>query len=194
MTTPLPPVPQRPLSATHLSYATSHVSLCTPLLAALVLLAACHPHQQKALPPVPVTAGARDLRLLVGEWQGGYVSRDSTRRGKIAFRLRAGKDTAEGLVTVDGPKPPAGCVDPLSLATSPRVAGKLALTLGIVTVGEPSVGGWLRRYQDPELGCLVDTWFEGTIDRDTIRGMYFTNPTDTAKDLRLGNWWVSRQR
>ena len=68
-----------PLSATHLSYATSDVSLCTPLLAALVLLAACHPHQQKALPPVPVTAGTPSS---IAGWgvARGLRSRDSTRR------------------------------------------------------------------------------------------------------------------
>ena len=170
---------------------------CVPLCAA----PCCASHAGGVPTPSPEgptsrTSERQCARYSVAGWgvARGLRKQEGTRRGKIAFRLRAGKDTAEGLVTVDGPEPPAGCVDPLSLATAPRVAGKLALTLGTVTVGEPSVGGWLRPYQDPELGCLVDTWFEGTIDRDTIRGMYFTNPADTAKALRLGNWWVSRRR
>jgi hypothetical protein len=74
------------------------------------------------------------------------------------------------------------------------VTGEIVLTLGRVNVGGESVGGWLRPYPDPELGCLMDTWFEGTIDRDTLEGMYFSNPADSAQAIRLGTWWAARRR
>ena len=193
MTTPEPRMTFRSPTATQCSRARNGVRRAL-ILTAITMLAACQSHRQDPLRPVPVNANARDMQLLVGDWQGEFVSEEGGRRGKIAFRLMAGRDTAEGLVTVDGPAPHAGCVDPVSLATAPKVIGQLALTLGTVNVGEPSVGGWLRPYPDPELGCLMDTWFEGTIDGDTLRGMYFTNPADTAKALRLGNWWVARRR
>jgi hypothetical protein len=40
----------------------------------------------------------------------------------------------------------------------------------------------------------MDTWFEGMIRGDTLEGMYFSHPSDTAKSVRLGTWWVARRR
>ena len=165
------------------------------VLALVAALAACSgPRSEPALPAVPVEGSSRDLRMLVGNWEGEFVSDRGTRRGTIAFNLRGGRDTAYGQVRFKGPPPPPGCTDPVSSATHARVVGEIALTLALVNVGGPSVGGWLRPYRDPELGCWMDTWFEGTITGDTLEGMYFSNPADTSAALRLGTWWVARQR
>jgi hypothetical protein len=159
------------------------------------LLAACGGRRADAdLPAVPVEGSRRDIRMLAGEWEGEFVSARGSRRGTIVFSLRAGGDTAHGRVVFSGPTPPPGCTDPLSKATESRVTGEIVLTLGRVNVGGESVGGWLRPYPDPELGCLMDTWFEGTIDRDTLEGMYFSNPADSAQAIRLGTWWAARRR
>ena len=164
-------------------------------MALLAALAACGgPRSEPALPAVPVEGGSRDLRMLVGNWEGEFVSARGSRRGTIAFRLRGGQDTAYGQVLFKGPPAPPGCTDPISQATESRVIGEIALTVARVNVGGRSVGGWLRPYRDPELGCWMDTWFEGTIAGDTLDGMYFSHPADTAAAMRLGTWWVARQR
>jgi hypothetical protein len=164
------------------------------LLTALVAACVGGPHRQPALPAAPVEGTARDLRWLAGDWAGEFASSRDDRRGSIAFRLRAGRDTAQGRVVFTGPPPPPGCVDPVSIATTPRAEGEIVLTFAKVNVGDRTIGGWMRPYQDPELGCLMDAWFEGEVRGDTLTGMYFSHPADTAAVLRLGTWWVARQR
>ena len=165
------------------------------LLAALLTASACgggRSSEQEG--PVPVEGRISDLRLLVGDWEGEFVSARDSRRGQIAFSLLAGRDTAYGRVSMLGPTPPPGCADAVSRATETKSAGEIVLALGRVNVGAPSVGGWLRPYRDPELECWMDTWFEGMIRGDTLEGMYFSHPSDTAKSVRLGTWWVARRR
>ena len=152
------------------------------------------PRAEQPMPAVPVTGGRGDIRMIAGYWQGEFVSARDSRRGTIAFRLQAGRDTAYGRVVLTGPIPPPGCTDPLSAATEPREIGEIELTLARVNVGGESVGGWLRPYPDPELGCRMDTWFEGRIDGDTLEGLYFAHPADTAGAMRLGTWWAARRR
>lgn len=160
-----------------------------------IVLAGCGgPRRAAPLAPVQVTGTARDLWVLAGDWAGEFASSRTSRRGRIAFRLRAGRDTAQGQVVFSGPTPPPGCTDAVSVATEPRPTGEIVLTFARVTVGGRSVGGWLRPYPDPELGCPVDTWFEGTVRGDTLSGMYFSHPADAAASVRLGTWWVARQR
>ena len=166
------------------------------LLAVLALLASCGGGSRSGAPgpAVPVQGGPRDLRALVGDWEGQFESARGTRRGTIAFSLLGGRDSAYGRVVLRGPAPPPGCTDPVSRATGARVEGEIVLTIARVSVGGRSVGGWLRPYPDPELGCPVDTWFEGTIGRDTLGGTYFSHPADSAQAVRLGTWWVARRR
>jgi hypothetical protein len=166
------------------------------LLAALVAATACGGgrREEPAGAVVPVEGAISDLRLLVGDWEGEFVSARDSRRGQIAFSLLAGRDTAYGHVTLRGPTSPPGCTDPVSSATESRRTGEIVLALGGVNVGAPSVGGWLRPYLDPDMGCWTDTWFEGTIRGDTLDGMYFAHPADTAKAVRLGTWWAARRR
>jgi len=165
-------------------------------LATFTLFAACGGGRRPSVagPAVPVDGSGRDLRTLVGDWEGEFVSSRDSRRGTIAFSLRGVGDTAHGRVTMRGPTPPPGCTDPVSQATAPPAVGEIQLILGRINVGGPSLSGWLRPYRDPEQGCWMDTWFEGTIRGDTLDGMYFSHPSDSARAVRLGNWWVARRR
>jgi hypothetical protein len=167
----------------------------TRFLVLMSLLAACGGARPQAhLPAVPVEGSRRDLRMLAGDWQGEFVSARGSRRGTILLSLRAGADTAHGRVVPTGPTPPPGCTDPLSKATESQVTGEIVLTLARINVGGQSVGGWLRPYRDPELGCSMDTWFEGKIYGDTLDGLYFSHPADSAQAVRLGTWWAARRR
>ena len=160
-----------------------------------VLAAGClgGPRQPVALPAVPVEGSARDLRWLAGDWAGEFASSRDQRRGTIAFRLQAGRDTAQGRVVFTGPTPPPGCSDALSAAVERPATGEIMLTFGRVNVSDRTVGGWMRPYPDPDLGCLMDTWFEGEARGDTLTGMYFSHPADTAASVRLGTWWAARR-
>ncbi|CAN5760674.1 hypothetical protein BH24GEM1_BH24GEM1_12580 [soil metagenome] len=165
------------------------------LVAGLTLLVACGGGSRSSAAGafVPVEGGLRDLRALAGDWEGQFVSARGSRRGTNVFSLLGGRDSAYGRVVLRGPTAPPGCTDPVSRATGSRVEGDIVLTIARVNVGGRSVGGWLRPYPDPELGCLTDTWFEGTIMGDTLDGMYFSHPADTAQAVRLGTWWVARR-
>ncbi len=166
------------------------------LVLAMLALAACAGAQRGALrlPPVPVEGSTRDVLALAGTWRGEFVSESGGRRGFIALDFPRGRDTAYGHVVFTAPLPPPGCTDPVSVATEPRPSAELVLTLSRVNVGGSSIGGWLASYRDPERGCPVDTWFEGTIRGDTLGGMYFSHPADTAASVRLGTWWAARTR
>ena len=146
------------------------------------------------MPSVPVAGSERDLRRLAGEWVGEFASSRSVRTGAIAFSLKAGRDTAEGRVVFTGPMPLPGCTDPVSTITRKGSTGEIVLTFARIDVDDASVGGWLRPHRDPDLGCQMDTWFQGTIQGDTLSGLYFSHPADTAASVRLGTWWVARQR
>jgi hypothetical protein len=85
-----------------------------PLVATMLLAAAgCRAAPQAA--PVPLEGSHAELAALAGVWAGRYWSEASGRRGTIAFRLRAGADTAHGEVEMTfsptlrlyGAKPPA---------------------------------------------------------------------------------------
>ena len=41
--------------------------------------------------------------------------------------------------------------------------------LGRVVVDAGGIAGWLESYRDFDLGCPVDTWFEGRLVRDALR-------------------------
>jgi len=161
----------------------------------LALAAACvGGNSPPPLPAVPVEGSTRDLRWLAGDWAGEFVSSRDDRRGSIFFSLRGGQDTAQGQIVFTGPTPPPGCTDPVSVASQTRAKGAIVLTFAGVTIDDRSVAGWMHPYRDPELGCLMDAWFEGEVMGDTLAGMYFSHPADVASSVRLGTWWVTRRR
>ena len=168
----------------------------TPWTMLLLLLPACvgAPRRAATMPDVPVSGSARDLRWLAGDWAGEFVSSRHDREGRVALTLQGARDTAQGRVVFSGPAPPPGCTDPVSAATGSHAEGTIQLSFARIEVTGRSVAGWMRPYRDPELGCLMDAWFEGEVRGDTIAGMYFVHPADSAAPVRLGTWWVARQR
>jgi hypothetical protein len=166
------------------------VALATGLLG----LAACGPGRPvQPLSPVVVEGSRLDLRSLAGEWNGEFRGDSTGRHGTIRFSLAAGRDTAYGRVLMEGPAPPAGCVDPVSTATGRGAGVGYLLRLGRINVSHGSVGGWLEPYTDAIRGCMVDTWFEGQLRGDVLEGVYFSHPADGGS-LRLGTWQVRRAR
>ena len=148
-------------------------------LLALAALVSCGGRSDPVAGPVPVQGPSRDLRTLTGEWSGAFLSSAGDRHGVVVFALGAGRDTARGYVVVEAP--PAR-----------TAAGATVLRFGTVVVAEGSIAGWIHSYPDFELGCPVDTWFEGRLVGDTLRGMFFAHPL-AGDTVRQGDWWAARR-
>jgi hypothetical protein len=161
----------------------------------LPLLLACSSSAPPAPPPAPVKVqgASQDLRRLAGTWLGEFRSDQDDRHGTISFSLAVDSDTAFGHVTLKAPPRAPECVDPARPLAPSRVVAPIVLRVGALATSEGSVGGWMRPYLDPEAGCWVDTWFEGRLMRDTLRGTYFSRRTGTGP-IRQGSWWAARQR
>lgn len=141
---------------------------------------------------VPVQGYARDLRRLAGTWRGEFHSQTG-RVGTIFFDLRATRDTAYGNVTFDRVIPVAACTDMTRPQEMSSVVLPVVLRFGSLAAAEGSIGGALQPYRDPDLLCWMDTWFEGRLMQDTLRGSFFSRRTDTDT-VRAGTWWAARTR
>ena len=164
-------------------------------LLALAALVSCGGRSDPVAGPVPVQGPSRDLRTLTGEWSGAFLSSAGDRHGVVVFALGAGRDTARGYVVVEAPPPPQASHDAISVAVSAgggAAAGATVLRFGTVVVAEGSIAGWIHSYPDFELGCPVDTWFEGRLVGDTLRGMFFAHPL-AGDTVRQGDWWAARR-
>jgi len=94
-------------------------------------------------------------------------------------------------LAVGGCSAPRPMASPASPVPVPQVAAPIVLRLGALAASARSVGGWLRPYRDPEAACWADTWFEGSLLRDTLTGTWFTRLPGKAP-VRTGQWWVAR--
>jgi hypothetical protein len=148
--------------------------------------AACAPVIQKA----PVSGRPSDVAQLVGEWYGDYESIDSGRRGWIAFRLRAGADTAEGDVIME----PRNMVDPSEAVVphDPFSSGRQTLSIRFVLVDDTQVAGVLNPYKDPDCGCTLTTTFEGTLRGTVIAGTFHSEGSNLGHIPQNGRWRVTR--
>jgi len=154
----------------------AHRGALLPLAAAL----ACGGHASPPLSPVPVEGPAREVRALAGHWQGRFENTVAGRTGTIIFLLDPDQRTAQGSVSFPGP----------------AAAGRTGLTvvrIGRLVVDQGSVAGWLESYRDAERNCLLETWFEGTRQADTIRGAFFAHPS-VGDTIQMGRWWAARAR
>ena len=139
------------------------------IFAASLATAACTPVVMKT----PVSGPAPAISRLVGEWQGDYSSVESGRRGLIAFRLRAGADTAEGEVIMqsradyDPSVPNATAVPWDAMRTTQQ-----SLSIRFVFVSESEISGVLNPYRDPDCGCTLTTTFRGKLQGDVIEGTF----------------------
>jgi hypothetical protein len=165
-----------------------------PAVLALALLAACGgPPPLPPAPPVPLEGSRGDIRALEGLWVGEFINSRGGRHGVLSLTLEAGRDTAHGRILIEGAPPPAGCTDAVTSAVQAEAGqGRTVLRLGRIVVADGSIAGWVESYRDFELGCPVDTWFEGRLLRDTLRGMFFAHP-QVGDTVRRGTWWAARQ-
>ena len=153
----------------------------------LLLGYACATHQPSA---VRVQGHSRDIRRITGTWRGEFHSQTG-RVGTIFFDLKAGSETAYGNATFDRVIPTQTCTDMTRPPEVSKVRMPVVLEFGALTTSEGSIGGWFKPYRDPDLECLMDTWFEGRLVWDTLRGSFFARPTD-SDTVRMGTWWAAR--
>jgi hypothetical protein len=112
-----------------------------------------------------------DLAALAGEWEGSYKGNESGREGPITFSLQMGRHTAEGTVLMGGDTP---------------------IRIEFVSVEGGQISGKIDPYMDPNCSCEVETEFLGTLDGDTIAGMFTTKVTAQGV-VQTGTWSVSRK-
>ena len=142
---------------------------------------------------VAVQGSRGDVRRLAGTWRGEFHSARTGRVGTIFFDLRADSDTAYGKATFNRVIPTEGCNDMTRPQVASSVVVPVVLRFGALATSDGSIGGWLQPYRDPDLACWMDTWFEGRLVQDTIRGSFFSRRTDTDT-VRAGSWWAARTR
>jgi len=143
--------------------------------------------------PVRVEGKSHDIRRLAGTWRGEFANPAVGRVGTIFFDLRSGGDTAYGNVSFDRVVPVSGCNDMARPQATAVVVIPVILRFGALATAEGSLGGSLAPYRDPELSCWMDTWFEGRLMRDTLRGSFFSRRAD-GDTVRVGSWWAARTR
>jgi hypothetical protein len=142
--------------------------------------------------PVPVVADQAELVQIAGEWHGNYDSPVVDRHGTIVFKLEAGRDTANGDVTMV----PRGWTRPLGPAEHPAAAALDApvpevLQIRFVRVEYGVVSGTLEPYKDPDCGCAVYTTFTGRLMGNAIEGTFTSRPGHGP--AYEGTWRVERK-
>jgi len=146
-----------------------------------------------AISRAPAQGTASDISQLAGEWQGDYNSGATGRRGLIAFRLRAGADTAEGDVImqsrgVNDPTIPDNTAVPWESLRTQRQP----LSIRFVFVRANEVSGVLDPYRDPDCGCTLTTTFHGTLSGNTIEGTFRSEGETISHVPQSGQWRVKR--
>lgn len=161
-------------------------ALRLPLL--VCALAACASVPAKT----PVTGNAAAIDQLAGDWEGLYTSDETGRSGTIAFRLRAGSDTAEGDVVMTSP-------ETMDVATSgahqSRVSSTASevLTIRFVFVSDGEVRGVLNPYRDPDCRCTLTTTFRGMVRGNVIEGSFISEGNGMHHLPARGRWRVVRK-
>lgn len=163
-------------------------SIRLAVFAASLATVACTPVVMK----MPVSGPAPAVSRLVGEWQGDYSSVESGRRGIIAFRLRAGADTAEGDVIMQSrvdydPSAPNASIPWDAMRTTHQ-----QLSIRFVFVSDTEVSGVLNPYRDPDCGCTLTTTFRGKLQGDVIEGTFHSEGSGISHIPQDGRWRVKR--
>jgi hypothetical protein len=159
------------------------------VLAAALSVVGCTPVVMKT----PVSGPAAAVARLAGEWQGDYSSSESGRRGLIAFRLRAGADTAEGDVIMQSRDESDATAPNVSIVPWDAVrTTHQPLAIRFVFVSDTEVSGVLAPYRDPDCGCMLTTTFRGTLRGDTIEGTFHSEGDGFSHIPADGRWRVKR--
>ena len=142
---------------------------------------------------IPVRGEPTSMTALVGEWDGGYTSRDTGRSGSIWFKLTPGEDHAHGdVLMTPRDAEPYRRYDPQSRLDSARVPMTEFLTIRFVVVRNGELRGELEPYWDPEWRCQAITTFTGNLADDRLRGTFVTE-LGSGGHAR-GEWHATRRR
>jgi hypothetical protein len=156
----------------------------------LGLLAGCHASTPASA--VPLQGERGDINRIAGTWEGEFENEATGRTGRIFLELKAESDTAYGRISFDRAVPIGTCTDMSRPQATSTVVLPVVLRLGGLATARGSLGGWILPYRDAELSCWMDTWFEGKLVQDTLRGAFFSRRTDNDS-VRAGSWWAARQ-
>jgi hypothetical protein len=163
-------------------------SIRLAVFAASLATVGCTPVVMKT----PVSGPAPAVSRLVGEWQGDYSSVESGRRGVIAFRLRAGADTAEGDVIMQSRVDYDPSAPNASLPWDAMRTTHQQLSIRFVFVSDTEISGVLNPYRDPDCGCTLTTTFRGKLQGDVIEGTFHSEGSGISHIPQDGRWRVKR--
>ncbi len=154
------------------------------LVGTVLLGAGCHWQGT----PIPVSG---DTRMLQGDWEGTYVSEQTSRTGSIMFQLKAGADSAYGdIVMIPSQGEEVGPArTPPTIETSRRTPRVLRISFVQCSGGD--VTGLIDPYQDPDTGEWVYTTFEGRLTGDELAGT-FSSAYKGGVHRLAGTWSVKR--
>jgi len=113
-----------------------------------------------------------EISKVAGDWEGTYEGKESGRSGTAKFSLQLGRHTADGVIYMGGDTP---------------------LKIQFVDVENGQIQGTIEPYTDPNCSCLVETSFLGTLEGDTISGMFSTKIGATGQ-IQTGTWSVTRKQ
>ena len=146
------------------------------------------------LPSIDLEGSPKDLRRLVGNWTGEYISDTAGEPGgSIMFRLKAGEAQAAGdvLMTRRGARIPYEPYEP-ERGTG-RSLGAQSLAIHFVRSGDGFVSGELDPYWDFDRACEARTVFHGSVRGRIIEGTYETTFRGPYQ-RRTGKWRVVRSQ
>jgi len=142
---------------------------------------------------IPLRGEPSSIAALVGEWDGGYSSRDSGRSGSIWFKLTPGDDHAHGdVLMTPRDAEPYQRYDPQDRLGSERLALAQFLAIRFVMVRDGELRGELEPYWDPQCRCEATTTFTGYLTGDRLRGTFTTGLSSGGR--AGGAWQVTRRR
>jgi hypothetical protein len=142
---------------------------------------------------IPLRGEPTALAALVGEWDGGYSSRDTGRSGSIWFKLTPGDDHAHGDgLMIPRDAEPYHRYDPQSRPGSERLPLAQFLSVQFVVVRDGELRGELEPYWDPQCRCEARTTFTGYLKGDRLRGTFTTQLGSGGR--AGGAWQVTRRR
>jgi hypothetical protein len=158
-----------------------------PALLATVLLTGCG-HR---LPPAPVPPNL-EIQRFEGVWKGEFQNGLTGRIGIIEFALSPDNGTARGDMALSGSAIPNQCGNSVQATVRGEASDRLVLIVEHGWAARIDSNSHLERSRDPEQRCLLDTWFEGAVNSDTLGGKYFSRLSG-GDTLLMGEWWVVRR-